>query len=74
MSQVLVELDVPADWKRFKLPPALDLRLQSLLDKQDLNGKLTRPERRKAMALTELVEMLSLMKFRAKRAENRVGK
>jgi hypothetical protein len=33
MSQVLVELNVPADWKRFKLPPALDLRLQSLLDK-----------------------------------------
>ena len=74
MNQVLVELNVPADWKRFKLPPALGLRLQSLLDKQDLNGKLTRPERREAMALTELVEMLSLMKLRVKRAESRVGK
>jgi len=74
MSQVLVELDVPADWKEFKLPPALDVRLQNLLDKQDQSGKLSRSERREALALTELVEMLSLMKLRAERAESRVGK
>ena len=55
----------------FRLPPALDARLQSLLDEQDENGKLSPQERREAKALTELVEMLSLMKLRAERAENR---
>lgn len=68
MSQVLVELDVPHDWRRFKLPRALDDRLQSLLDRQDQNGKLTARERDEAAALTELVDMLSLMKLRAERA------
>jgi len=71
MSHVLVELDVPTDWEEFKLPAALDARLQSLLDKQDRDGKLTGPERREALALTELAEMLSLMKIRVKRAEGR---
>ena len=67
MSQVLVELDVPRDWRKFRLPAALDERLQELLDRQDHEGKLTRAERREAQALTELAEMLSLMKLRAER-------
>ena len=67
MSQVLVELDLPRDWRKFRLPPALDVRLQELLDRQDDEGKLTRAERREAEALTELAEMLSLMKLRAER-------
>jgi hypothetical protein len=28
MSQVLVQLDLPRDWRRFRLPAALDERLQ----------------------------------------------
>lgn len=71
MSQVIIELDVPSDWKKFKLPPALDSRLQSLLDKQDQTGRLSRSERQEAKAITELVDMLSLMKLRARRAERR---
>jgi hypothetical protein len=67
MSQVLVELDLPRDWRKFRLPAALDERLQELLDRQDNIGKLTRAERREAEALTELAEMLSLMKLRAER-------
>lgn len=46
MSQVLIELDLPRDWQEFKLPPAIDSRLQSLLDKQDEIGKLSRSELR----------------------------
>jgi hypothetical protein len=68
MSQVLVKLDVPRDWEKFRLPPALDDRLQELLDRQDVTGKLTRAERREAEALVELAEMLTLMKLRAKLA------
>lgn len=68
MSQVVVKLDVPGDWRKFRLPPALDARLQELLDRQDDEGKLSRNERSEAKALVELAEMLSLMKLRAERA------
>jgi len=67
VSQVLVQLDLPRDWRKFRLPVALDARLQELLDRQDHEGKLTRAERREALALTELAEMLTLMKLRADR-------
>ena len=62
---LFVELDLPKDWRRFHLPPALDDRLQELLDRQDQIGGLSARERREAEALTELVDLLSLMKLRA---------
>jgi len=62
---VLVELDLPKDWRRFKLHPALHNRLQELLDRQDQTGKLSAKERREATALTELADLLSLMRLRA---------
>ena len=71
MSQMLIELDIPRDWEEFRLPPALNTRLQSLLDKQDYVGKLPRAERKEAEAITQLVEMLSLMKLRVRKAERR---
>ena len=70
MSQVILELDVPRDWKKFRMPAALDNRLQELLDRQDDVGKLTRAERSEAQALVELAEMLSLMKLRAERVSH----
>jgi hypothetical protein len=45
---LLIELDLPRDWKRFRLPPALHDRLQELLDRQDRDGNLRRRERRDA--------------------------
>jgi hypothetical protein len=72
MSQaVLVEVELPKDWQRFQLPPALNERLQELLDRQDREGKLSRRERREATALTELVDFLSLMRLRAQAAARR---
>jgi len=65
---VLVELDLPKDWQRFRLPLPLHDRLQELLDRQDRTGKLSPKERREAAALTELVDLLSLMRLRAKLA------
>jgi hypothetical protein len=70
-QSVLVELDLPKDWRKFRLPPALHDRLQELLDRQDQTGKLSRKERREATALTELVDLLSLMRLRAKLAAHR---
>jgi hypothetical protein len=70
MSQtVIVELQLPADWRKFRLAPPLHARLQELLDKQDETGKLSTKERREAKALTELVDLLSLMRVRAKLAK-----
>jgi hypothetical protein len=63
--QVSVELELPEDWRRFRLPPALHDRLQELLDRQDREGKLTSRERNEARALAELVDMLALLKARA---------
>lgn len=64
-QSVSINLDLPRDWQQFRLPPALHNRLQELLDRQDREGKLTSRERGEAKALTELVDMLSLMKARA---------
>ncbi|MBS0203584.1 MAG: hypothetical protein JSS49_11835 [Planctomycetes bacterium] len=50
------------------MPAALKTRLSSLLDEQDKTGKISTAERAEAQALTELVDLLSLMKFRAERA------
>ena len=68
---VLVELDLPKDWQQFRLPQPLHQRLQELLDRQDREGQLVPRERREAAALTELVDMLSLMRLRAELAAKR---
>jgi hypothetical protein len=68
---VLVELDLPKDWRAFRLPRPLHARLQELLDRQDREGRLAARERREAAALTELVDMLSLMRLRAELAAKR---
>jgi hypothetical protein len=41
------------------------MRLQELLDKQDRTGKLSAKERREAAALTQLVDLLALIRLRA---------
>ncbi len=63
MSSVTIEVDLPEDWARFSLPPALDARLTALLDQQDLVGELAEAEKREADALCELVDMLTLLKL-----------
>ncbi len=69
MSQaVLVEIQVPDDLERFRLPSALDLRLQSLLDKQDGGTALDSAERAEAEAWVGLSETLSLLRLRAEAA------
>jgi hypothetical protein len=64
--KVTVQVELPGDLKQFRLPPALNKRLHALLDKQDMEGKLTVAERREAEALVELTEMLTLLKLRAR--------
>ncbi len=71
MSSVTVELDLPRDWDDFQMPQALKSRLTDLLDQQDNGLGLTDAEREEAQALTELSEMLSLMKLRSEVAAQR---
>jgi hypothetical protein len=70
-ESVLVELELPKDWESLHLPPALNDRLQELLDRQDRDGKLAPKERREAAALAELVDLLALMRLGAERASHK---
>ena len=60
-EQVLIELEMPSDLKRFTLPEGVERRLQSLLDKQDQGEELTPAERVEAEGLVDLAELLTLL-------------
>ena len=55
-----LEVDLPADLARFRLPEAVAARLQSLLDRQDSGQPLTAQEREEAEGLVNLAEFLTL--------------
>jgi len=68
MSQhVLVEIEIPADLDKFRLPKGVNERLQGLLDRQDQGEELTPAERLEAEGLVDLVELLSLLRLRTQR-------
>jgi hypothetical protein len=68
---VVVELEMPDELGRFRLPQGVNRRLQDLLDKQDRGEPLSRAERKEAQGLVDLAEMLTLLKLRAERAASR---
>ena len=47
-QNIRIDLEMPEDLEQFKLPKAVDARLQSLLDKQDRGEDLTATERLEA--------------------------
>ena len=66
--KVTIELEMPADLARFRLPRGVDARLSHLLDRQDRGERLSADERREAEGLVDLAEMLSLLRLCARRA------
>lgn len=66
-QQVVIEIEMPATLRRFKLPDGVNERLQSLLDRQDQGEKLTESERLEAEGLVDLAEFLSLLGLRSNR-------
>jgi hypothetical protein len=62
-----LELDLPSDMPRFRLPEAVGARLQALLDRQDSGQPLTVQERDEAEGLVSLTEFLTLLRLRAER-------
>ena len=70
MSRVVaIELEWPDDLASFRLPPAVNARLQALLDRQDSGIRLTEAERQEAEGLVDLTELLTLLRLRAESAE-----
>jgi hypothetical protein len=62
-----LEVELPADLDRFRLPAAVAARLQGLLDRQDSGQALTPQEREEAEGLVNLSEFLTLLRLRAER-------
>ena len=72
-SSFRIEIEIPADLARFRLPDGVQERLHMLLDKQDSGQTLTDAERHEAEGLVDLAEFLSLLRLRAERLSNIVG-
>jgi hypothetical protein len=69
MSQIVViELEIPDDLARLRLPPGVQERLHALLDRQNEGAALTTAERQEAEGLVNLAELLSLLRLRSERA------
>jgi len=60
-------VEIPLELTRFQLSPAVQARLQSLLDLQDEGYTLSQAEKQEAEGLVELVEFLSLLQLRSTR-------
>jgi hypothetical protein len=63
-----IELRMPDDLARFRLPAGVQARLQSLLDRQDAGKRLTPAERGEAEGLVNLAELLTLLRLRTERS------
>ena len=64
---VQIEVNMPGDLARFRLPKGVQKRLKALLDKQDSGQALTAAERSEAEGLVDLSEVMSLLRLRAGR-------
>jgi len=62
---VHIDLEMPTDLARLRLPEGLDRRLRVLLDKQDQGHALTDDERAEAEGIVELADLLALLRLRA---------
>lgn len=68
---IQLEVKMPGDLAKFRLPKGVAKRLQTLLDRQDAGQALTAAERREAEGLVEVAELLSLLRLRAQRLNRR---
>lgn len=67
-TSLVLDFDLPGDLNRFRLPHAVQARLQTLLDRQDDGHALTAEERAEAEGLVNVAELLTLLRLRAERA------
>ena len=62
-----LEVELPDDLARLRLPYGVETRLQTLLDRQDSGQPLTGVEREEAEGLVNLAEFLTLLRLREER-------
>lgn len=62
-----IEVDLPNDFRQFRLPKAAATRLKELLDHQNHGIQLTLMEKEEAEELVDLAELLTLLKLQAER-------
>jgi len=60
-----IDLELPEDLARLRLPEGVDRRLQWLLDKQGSGEPLSEDERLETECLVDLSETLTLLRLRA---------
>jgi hypothetical protein len=60
-------IDAPSDLAKFRLPVAVDTRLQMLLDRQDSGQPLTTDEKAEAEGLVDLADLLTVLRLRTER-------
>ena len=70
---VQLEVEIPGELARLRLPQGVERRLHQLLDKQDSGQQLTDDERREAEGLAELNDLLSLLRLRSERLGKRAA-
>jgi hypothetical protein len=70
-KNVVIELELPDDLANFQLPEGLNQRLQDLLDKRDRHGKLSSAEMKEAEGLVDIVDLLTLLKLKARRGASK---
>jgi hypothetical protein len=64
-QSIAIRLPAPGELGKFRLPAAVQRRLNDLLDRQDQGHPLTAAKRKEAEGLVDLAEMLSLLKAKA---------
>jgi len=62
-----LEVDLPDDLARLRLPAAVAARLQMLLDRQHSGQSLSTAEQEEAQGLVDLAEFLTLLRMREER-------
>lgn len=62
-----LQVDLPDDLPRLRLPKAVAARLKALLDRQDAGVPLSPDERDEAAGLVDLAEFLTLLRLREER-------
>ena len=62
-----LEVELPDDLSRLRLPRAVAARLQTLLDRQDSGEALSAQEREEAEGLVNMAELLTLLRLRVER-------
>lgn len=67
-QSIHLDLELPGDLARFKLPSGVNERLTALLDKQDSGEELTEQERREAEGLVDLSDTLTYLGLKARAA------